>query len=75
VSEHLERSYSWFNVNKGADKQGPRAGVPYDGNDPKYSDFYFPPHGDTRMVYPLNPPDWWKKESKAQKIVKDLLGE
>lgn len=61
VSEHLERSYSWFNVNKGADKQGPKAGVPYDGNDPKYADFYFPPHNDTRMVYPANPPESWKK--------------
>jgi len=62
VSEHLERSYSWFNTNKGADKTGPKAGVPYDGNDPKYADFYFPPHDDDAQVYPLNPPDWWKKQ-------------
>jgi alpha-L-fucosidase len=62
VSEHLERSYSWFNVNKGADKQGPKAGVPYDGNNSKYADFYFPPHEDTRKVYPANPPEWWKKQ-------------
>lgn len=44
LSEHLARSYNWFNVNKGTDKTGPMAGIPYDGNDPKYVDFYFPPH-------------------------------
>ena len=62
VTEHLERSYSWFNVNKGADKQGPHQGVPYDGNDPKYESLYFPKHDDTNMRYPKNPPDWWKQQ-------------
>jgi alpha-L-fucosidase len=61
VTEHLERSYSWFNVNKGADKKGPFAGVPYDGNDPKYQDFYFEPHDDNNSKYPLNPPEHWKQ--------------
>jgi alpha-L-fucosidase len=56
VTEHLERSYSWFKVNKGSDKKGPYAGVPYDGNDLKYRDFYFPPHADTSRTYPENPP-------------------
>ncbi len=40
VSEHLGASFSWWRVNKGCDKQGPYAGVPYDGNDPEYADFY-----------------------------------
>ena len=62
VSEHLERSYSWFNTNKGRDKDGPLAGVPYDGNDTNYADFYFPPHDDTAWFYPRNPPEWWKQE-------------
>jgi alpha-L-fucosidase len=62
VTEHLERSYSWFNVNKGADKQGPHQGVPYDGNDPKYKSLYFPKHDDTNSRYPRNPPDWWKQQ-------------
>ncbi len=62
VTEHLERAYSWFNTNKGADKSGPKAGVPYDGNDPKYADFYFPPHEDTTATYPKNPPEWWQKQ-------------
>ncbi|HLJ18055.1 MAG TPA: alpha-L-fucosidase [Bryobacteraceae bacterium] len=62
VTEHLERSWSWFNVNKNADKIGPYKGVPYDGNDPKYADFYFPPHEDTSSSYPENPPASWTHE-------------
>jgi len=62
VSEHLERSYSWFNTNKGSDKKGKHAGVPYDGNDPKYADLYFPPHEDSNVGYPKNPPAWWPRQ-------------
>lgn len=40
VSEHLGASFSWWRVNKGCDKHGPYAGVPYDGNDPAWQDFY-----------------------------------
>ncbi|MFI5378736.1 MAG: alpha-L-fucosidase [Tepidisphaerales bacterium] len=62
VTEHLARSYSWFNTNKGRDKQGPLAGVPYDGNDPAYADLYFPPHEDTSSSYPKDPPEWWPRQ-------------
>ena len=41
LTEHLAASFSWWYVNKGADKHGPYAGVPYDGNDPEYRDFYY----------------------------------
>jgi len=41
MTEHLGASYTWWGVNKGCDKTGPYAGVPYDGNDPEYKDFYF----------------------------------
>ena len=41
ISEHLGASFSWWRVNKGCDKYGPYAGVPYDGNDPAWQDFYF----------------------------------
>ncbi len=40
ISEHLGASFSWWRVNKGCDKTGPYAGVPYDGNDPAWQDFY-----------------------------------
>ena len=62
VTEHLARSYSWFNTNKGRDKEGPSAGVPYDGNDPTYADLYFPPHEDTSATYPKAPPEWWPRQ-------------
>lgn len=59
VTEHNARSWSWFNVNKGADKTGPYAGVPYDGNDPKYQDFYHAPHTDNQSAYPKDPSEAW----------------
>ncbi len=40
ITEHLAASFSWWHLNKGCDKTGPYAGVPYDGNDPDYRDFY-----------------------------------
>lgn len=40
VSEHLAMSYKWFSVSHGSDKEGERAGVAYDGADPKLADFY-----------------------------------
>ena len=40
MSEHLGASFSWWRVNKGCDATGPMAGVPYDGNDPAWQDFY-----------------------------------
>ncbi|HML46693.1 MAG TPA: alpha-L-fucosidase [Clostridia bacterium] len=41
LTEHLGASFSWWRVNKGADAYGPYKGVPYDGNDPAWRDFYF----------------------------------
>jgi alpha-L-fucosidase len=40
VSEHLGASFTWFQAAHGADKEGPKAGVAYDGADPEYSDLY-----------------------------------
>jgi len=39
-TEHLGATFSWWRVNKGSDSYGPFKGVPYDGNDPEYKDFY-----------------------------------
>lgn len=41
LTEHLAASFSWWYVNKSSDSWGPYAGVPYDGNDPAYRDFYY----------------------------------
>lgn len=41
LTEHLGASFNWFAANKGSDKTGPYAGVPYDGNDASYADLYY----------------------------------
>jgi len=71
VTAHLARSYSWFNTNKGADTKGPHKGVPYDGNDPRYEDYYFEKHDDTDLRHPLNPPEQWRRHWAAR--MKDLI--
>lgn len=40
VSDHLWISYKWFAVSHLSDKEGPYAGVPYDGADPQWADLY-----------------------------------
>lgn len=42
VSEHLGASWNWFQMAHGADKTGEYAGIPYDGNDPRYEELYHP---------------------------------
>ncbi len=42
VSEHLGASYTWFQTSRGADKEGPMAGVPYDGVNPEFEELYHP---------------------------------
>ncbi|TFG50422.1 MAG: alpha-L-fucosidase, partial [Candidatus Brocadiia bacterium] len=49
-----------------ADKTGPYAGVPYDGADPNYRDFYFEPNEDTNEKQPKNPPEHWRREWKMR---------
>lgn len=41
ITEHLGASFSWWFTNKGCDRYGAYKGVPYDGNDPEFQDFYF----------------------------------
>jgi alpha-L-fucosidase len=45
LTEHLGASFNWFGANKGADKTGPYTGIPYDGNNPAYSDLYYKNQG------------------------------
>ncbi len=75
VTEHLGATFSWWSHNKGSDKQGPYAGVPYDGNDPAYEDFYLPNGDEARLTqqgerwYTENV--WWHK--KWFDRIKDLI--
>lgn len=59
VSEHLGASFWWFQESHGADKKGDKAGVPYDGADPKYQSLYH---------FPAEPGDsrWYSKNPKWQ---------
>ena len=56
VSEHLGASFTWFQSSHRADKAGPKAGVPYDGADPKFADLYhFPAKPDDKGWYSTDP--------------------
>jgi alpha-L-fucosidase len=71
-SEHIGATFNWYRPTKGADKAGPYAGVPYDGNDPAYEDFYLPnrdaPEWNVEW-YTKNP--WWHE--KWYLYVKELI--
>jgi len=73
LTEHLGATFSWFSVNKGADKTGPYAGVPYDGNDPAYEDYYLPNRdeflNENRPWLTAN--SWWHE--RWFKRIKDLI--
>ena len=71
VTTHLSRAYSWFQTSHGADKKGPKKGIPYDGKDPKYHDLYFNSHGDDDLRSPKNPPESWRRQWIAR--IKDLI--
>ena len=56
VSEHLGASFTWFQASHGADKTGPKAGVPYDGANPKWQELYhFPAEPGDKGWYSNNP--------------------
>ena len=63
VSEHLAASYTWLQTAHGADIEGPKKGIPYDGNDPKYQDLYHKklPTNDCswQTVDPENQKEWY----------------
>lgn len=73
VSEHVWASYNWWVTNKGADKQGRYAGIPYDGTDPANYDLYFPPHapGPEAWAEQGNESEAWKREwfLRAQDLI------
>ena len=62
LTEHLGATFSWWRVNKGADSYGPLAGVPYDGNDPGYRDFYLENH--EHSAAPEAPAPWYTSNVK-----------
>lgn len=78
VRTHLARTYSWFQTNKRSDSTGPKAGIPYDGNDPEFEDLYLEKAtpeqiGDDsdQIRHPLNPSEKWMTHWKNRMI--DLI--
>jgi alpha-L-fucosidase len=73
VSEHLGASYAWFAPSHWRDQYGPKAGIAYDGADPKYQDLYHPAHHEPfkwgRSWYATNP-EWPQRWFNR---IKDLL--
>jgi alpha-L-fucosidase len=65
VTEHLAASYNWFQVAHGSDQLGPKAGVPYDGANPEYWDYYHEPSqpGDVGWLStdPKRQRDWYDR--------------
>lgn len=57
VSEHLGASYTWFQTSRGADRNGPLAGVPYDGNNPAFEDLYHPKTAPDDKAWLTNNPE------------------
>ncbi len=65
MTEHLGASFAWWRSNKGADTYGPYAGVPYDGNDPAYRDFY---HDNYQHVAKPGEEDKWTWLTENEKF-------
>jgi len=61
ISEHLAASYTWFQPSHGADSIGPKAGVPYDGNNPEYQDLYHAKAAADDTDWLTNNPVWQKE--------------
>ena len=67
VSDHLWISYKWFATSHYSDKDGPNAGVPYDGANPKFADLYHD-YSELKQIPPVKL-DWdetWIPESWKQ---------
>jgi alpha-L-fucosidase len=75
ISDHLWISPKWFSTSKGADKDGPYAGMHYDGANPEYASLY----GDSKKVFTDMPwnedgiSDTWKKHWSMR--IKDLINQ
>ncbi len=59
VSEHLGASFTWWQPSHGHDTNGPLAGVPYDGADPKWQDLYHPQAAPGDTAWYTTDPRWF----------------
>jgi alpha-L-fucosidase len=68
VTEHLGASYTWFQVAHGSDKEGDKAGVPYDGANFPYWGLY---HRPTKA----GDGEWLTKDPEFQREYYDRMKE
>ena len=63
VSDHLWITYKWFSTSHGHDKDGPLAGVPFDGADPKNFSLYVDSDEvHSKLDWNENGiPQWWRQ--------------
>lgn len=77
VTEHLAASFSWWSWNKNADKEGPYKGIPYDGNDPNYKDFYHSNRDEPKLTIDNVEKRWYTDNLEWQNHwfdrIKDLI--
>lgn len=68
VSEHLGASFTWWQDSHKADREGPFAGVPYDGANPEFQDLYH---------FPAEPGDqgWYSTNPRWQRLWYDRIKE
>ena len=75
LSEHLGASYTWLSSSHGADKQGPYAGVPYDGADPANESLYR--DNDSELLITDDGWHWYTKNPKYHadyfRRIKDVI--
>ena len=71
VTTHLSRTYSWLQPAHHSDKKGRKKGVPYDGANPEFKDFYLDSSEDDNYAAPKNPPLSWRQHWIAR--MKDLI--
>lgn len=77
LTEHMGATFTWWAVNKGCDREGLYAGIPYDGSDPAYEDLYLPNHEhydpDEKLVYflPYTGNQWWRR--RWLDVIKEVI--
>lgn len=61
VTTHFDRSINWLQPAHGADKSGPKAGVPYVTLTPQNQDLYLLPRADGNRADPEDAPTFWRE--------------
>ena len=72
ISEHLAASYTWFQTAHQSDLKGDKAGIPYDGNNPKYQDLYHAKADSTDTGWMTKNPAWQREWYSMIKEVVDM---